>query len=54
MHYSLHRMFDGPDSAIDYLEDLKNSLGAIGRYRVAVTVTPSLQAAVQPIDQQSA
>ena len=54
MHDSLHRMFDGPDAAIDYLEDLKNSLGAIGRYRVAVAVTPSLQAAVQPIDQQSA
>ena len=54
MHDSLHRMFDGLNAAIDYLEDLKNSPGTTGQYRVSVTVTPSLQAAVQPIDQQSA
>lgn len=51
VHDSLHRMFDGPNAAIEYLQDLKNSQGAIGTYRVAVTVTPTVQAAVQPIDQ---
>jgi hypothetical protein len=36
-------MFDSLNAAIDYLEDLKNSLGTTGQYRVSVTVTPSIQ-----------